>query len=191
MRAKAFVGKRGGTWFYQVHDSTGKTVLGDNTNNWRRIFDAALFDTAAVRRIEGAGHRLKHSYPALVEMAGATMNTVTESGARIMVQALVRSFVDATEVAESSQEWIVRARRLQDALGRVLGVTPNHYDIEELITSFEELDSVECGTHPDLAVNLTLTVNNAPAITEALLGRIERETTALLTNAGFGKRAVA
>ena len=119
------------------------------------------------------------------------MNTITEAGARIMCQHLVRSFVDATEVAESSQEWVVRARRLQDALGRILGVTPTHFDIEELITSFEELDSVEHGTHPDLKVNLTLTVNNAPAVTEALLGRIERETTALLSNAGFGKKVAA
>jgi len=119
------------------------------------------------------------------------VNTITEAGARIMVQHLVRSFVDATEVAESSQEWVLRARRLQDALGRILGVTPTHYDIEELITSFEELDSVETGTHPDLKVNLTLTVNNAPELTDYLLGRVERETTALLTNAGFGKRVAA
>jgi len=119
------------------------------------------------------------------------MNTITEAGARIMVQHLVRSFVDATEVAESSREWVLRARRLQDALGRILGVLPNHYDIEELITSYEELDSVETGTHPDLKVNLSLTVNNAPAITEALLGRVERETTALLSNAGFGKKVAA
>jgi hypothetical protein len=119
------------------------------------------------------------------------VNTITEAGARIMVQHLVRSFVDATEVAESSQEWVLRARRLQDALGRILGVLPTHYDIEELITSYEELDSVETGTHPDLAVNLTLTVNNAPAVTEALLGRVERETTALLNNAGFGRKVAA
>jgi hypothetical protein len=119
------------------------------------------------------------------------MNTITEAGARIMVQHLVRSFVDATEVAESSQEWVLRARRLQDALGRILGVTPTHFDIEELITSFEEIESVETGTHPKLEVNQALTVNNAPALTEYLLGRIERETSALLTNAGFGRRAVA
>jgi len=119
------------------------------------------------------------------------VNTITEAGARIMVQHLVRSFVDATEVAESSQEWVLRARRLQDALGRLLGVTPSHYDIEELITSFEEIESIETGTHPKLEVNQSLTVNNAPELTDYLLGRIERETTALLANAGFGKRVAA
>jgi hypothetical protein len=104
---------------------------------------------------------------------------------------LIRSFVDATEVEESSNEWVARARRLQDALGRVLGVTPTHYDIEELITSFEELDSVECRTHPELVTNLAGTVDNTPEVTDYLLGRIERETTALLVNAGFGKQAAA
>jgi hypothetical protein len=119
------------------------------------------------------------------------LNTITESGARIMVQALVRSFVDATLVEESSHEWVVRARKLQDALGRILGTTPAHYDIEELITSYEELDSVEFRTHPELKVNLAGTVDNAPELSDYILRCIERETTALLTNAGFGKRAVA
>jgi hypothetical protein len=119
------------------------------------------------------------------------MNKVTESGARIMVQALVRSFVDATLVEESSQEWIIRARKLQDALGRVLGVPVHHEDIEELITSFEELESVEYQTHPELVTNLAGTVDNTPEVTDYILGRIERDTTALLVNAGFGKKVAA
>jgi predicted extracellular nuclease len=119
------------------------------------------------------------------------VNTLTEAGARIMVQHLVRSFVDATEVEESSQEWVLRARRLQDQLGGLLGVTPTAADIEELVTSYEELESIEYGTHQDLKVNLTLTINNAPELAEALHGRIERETTDLLENAGFGKKVAA
>ena len=119
------------------------------------------------------------------------MNTITEAGARIMVGHLVRSFVDATEVDESSNEWAARALRLQAALGRILGVMPSHFDIEELITSFEELESIEMGTHPELKVNLSLTIQNAPVLGEYLMGRIDRETTALLTNAGFRKRVAA
>jgi hypothetical protein len=69
MRAKAFLRKRGDAWSYIVFDSTGKYVLSDNTGNWRKIFDAAYFDAAAIRRIEGAGHKLKHSYPKLVDKA--------------------------------------------------------------------------------------------------------------------------
>jgi hypothetical protein len=70
-------------------------------------------------------------------------------------------------------------------------VTPHHDDIEELITSYEELDSVECRTHPELVTNLAGTIDNTPEVTDYLLGRIERETTALLQNAGFGKQVAA
>jgi hypothetical protein len=69
MSAKGIVYKRGDTWFHKVYDRSGKPVMMDNTGNWRVIFDACRKDVAAVRRIESAGHRLKHSYPELVDMA--------------------------------------------------------------------------------------------------------------------------
>lgn len=65
--AKGTVVKRGSAWHYIVRDRHGKYVLSDNTNDWRKIFDSCYFDTAAIRRIEGAGHKLRHSYPQLVE----------------------------------------------------------------------------------------------------------------------------
>lgn len=117
------------------------------------------------------------------------MNRITESGARIMVQTLVRSFVDATPANEDERAWVLRALKLQQSLGKILGATPNHHDIEELITSYEELESVEAGTHPDLVANLARTVDNTDVVTDYLLGRIGRETTDLLNHAGFGRVA--
>jgi len=114
------------------------------------------------------------------------VNRITDTGARIMVQTLTRSFVDATPAFEEPGAYVIRARRLQDQLGRVLGVTPTHWDVEELITSYEELESVETGTHPELVTNLARTIDNTDVVTDYLLGRIGRETTTLLTNAGFG-----
>lgn len=108
-----------------------------------------------------------------------------------MVQTLTRSFVDATPAFEEPGAYVIRARRLQDQLGRVLGVTPTHWDVEELVTSYEELESVEAGTHPDLVTNLARTIDNTDVVTDYLLGRIGRETTALLNNAGFGKLVAA
>jgi hypothetical protein len=119
------------------------------------------------------------------------MMRITEDGARIMVQQLVRSFVDATPYNEEPNAFVTRALKLQASLGRILGVTPSHYDIEELVTSFEELDSVEHGTHPELVTNLAGTVDNTDLVRDYLVGRIGRETTALLTNAGFGKMVAA
>lgn len=119
------------------------------------------------------------------------MNRVTEAGARIMVQTLVRSFVDATPANENERDWVARALKLQQSLGRILGVMPSHHDIEELICTFEELESVEAGTHPDLVTNRARTVDNTDLVTDHLLGRIGRETTDLLENAGFGKTVAA
>jgi hypothetical protein len=51
------------------------------------------------------------------------------------------------------------------------------------------LESVETGTHPDLVTNLARTVDNTGIVTDYLLGRIGRETDALLEHAGFGKVA--
>ena len=115
------------------------------------------------------------------------MNRVTETGARIMTQALVRSFVDQSPAAEMENEWVARALRLQQQLGRILGVTPAHYDIEELITTYEEVQSVEAGTHPDIVRNQAYTVDNTLALTEHLMSRLNQETTALLEHAHFGK----
>jgi hypothetical protein len=108
-----------------------------------------------------------------------------------MVGHLVRSFVDATPVGESEQEWTARALRLQASLGRVLGVMPSHYDIEELVTTFEELESVEHGTHPELVTDMSGITDNTDLVRDYLLGRVGRETTDLLNNAGFGKQAAA
>ena len=119
------------------------------------------------------------------------MMRITEDGARIMVQQLVRSFVDATPFNEEPNAFVTRALRLQASLGRILGVTPSHFDIEELICTFEELDSVEHGTHPELVTNLAGTVDNTDLVRDYLNGRIGRETTDLLTNAGFGKMVAA
>lgn len=119
------------------------------------------------------------------------MNRITETGARIMVQALCRSFVDATPYLEDDLDYVRRERKLQQQLGRILGVTPTAADIIELVTTYEELESVETGTHPDLVTNMARTVDNTLAVTENLLARVNRETSDLLENSGFGKAVAA
>ena len=116
------------------------------------------------------------------------MNRITETGARIMVQHLTKSFVAQTPAVESENEWVGRALRLQQQLGRILGVTPSHYSIEELVTTFEELDSVAYGTHPDLVRNNMYTVDNTQALTDHLMARLHQETTDLLATAKFGQQ---
>jgi hypothetical protein len=66
---------------------------------------------------------------------------------------------------------------------------PSHWSIEELITTFEELESVEHGTHPELVTDMSGITDNTDLVRDYLNGRVIRETTDLLNNAGFGKVA--
>jgi hypothetical protein len=113
------------------------------------------------------------------------MNTITATGAHIMTQALCRVFVQNTPAHENPANWVKRALELQASVARIIGVMPIDTDIEELVTSFEELESIECGTHPDLVRNETRTVDNSLDLTERIVARINTETWTLLNNSGF------
>jgi hypothetical protein len=113
------------------------------------------------------------------------VNTITATGAHIMAQALCRAFVDQSPAHETPQDWVRRALVLQQSIGRIIGALPTVDDITELVTSLEEMESVECGTHPDLVRNEARTIDNSLALTERIAARINNETWALLNNAGF------
>jgi hypothetical protein len=67
--AKAYVFKRRRTWFYEVRDSEGRVLFADNTNDWRKIFDAAFRDATGLKIIERVGHRVEKSWSQLVDEA--------------------------------------------------------------------------------------------------------------------------
>ena len=113
------------------------------------------------------------------------MNTITATGAQIMTQALCRSFVKNSPWDESPNAWARRALDLQASIARIIGFTPTSDDIKELVTSFEQLESIECGTHQDLDRNEARTVDNSLDLTERLIARINTETWTLLNNSGF------
>lgn len=113
------------------------------------------------------------------------MNTITATGAHIMTQALCRVFVRNTPAYELPADWVKRSLVLQASIGRIIGFTPTVDDITELVTSFEELESVECGTHPDLVRNEARTVDNSLDLTERIMARLNAETWTLLNNSGF------
>lgn len=106
----------------------------------------------------------------------------TSMHARWLVRWFCERHVEETPAAETSTEWIVRAQRTQTALNAALGARVNQADMFEVITTLEELQSVECGTHPDIKQNAALTINNVPALTEALNFRLTDEVTDLLAH---------
>lgn len=119
------------------------------------------------------------------------MSTITDTGARIMVQVLCRSFVTSTPANEPPAGWVNRALKLQDTLGRLLGVKPSVDDITEIITSFENLESIEAGTYPGVDYNRALTVDTRPNLVDDMIRRIYTDTNTLLDNIGFTEKAAA
>ena len=111
------------------------------------------------------------------------MNPVSDSHARWLVRWYARQHVAETEWNEPSKAWIARARRTQAAMNAALGVRVNGADLNQLITDFEELESLECGTHPDLVVNNAGTVDNTTELTDRINAQINTTVTELLQSA--------
>jgi hypothetical protein len=75
-----------------------------------------------------------------------------------------------------------RANRSCAALTAAIGARVNPIFMDEVLTTFAEIESVECGTHPDLEVNAALTVNNKPDLLDKLNARLTREVAELLAH---------
>lgn len=103
--------------------------------------------------------------------------------ARWLVRHYAQQHVAETEWDEPSKAWIARARRTQAAMNAALGVRVNGADLNQLITDFEELESLECGTHPDLNVNRAGTVDNTQELTDRINAQINATVTELLQSA--------
>jgi len=108
---------------------------------------------------------------------------VSDSHARWLVRWYARQHVAETEARETSGDWIKRATRTQAAMNAALGVRINGADLNQLITDFEELESLECGTHPDLIVNNAGTVDNTAELTDRINAQINATVTELLQSA--------
>ena len=117
------------------------------------------------------------------------MNPVSDSHARWLVRWYARQHVAETEWNEPSKAWIARARRTQAAMNAALGVRVNGADLNQLITDFEELESLECGTHPDLIVNNAGTIDNTQELTDRINAQINATVTELLQSAEPMSRA--
>lgn len=114
---------------------------------------------------------------------------VSDMHARWLVRHYAGRHVAETEACETPAAWIARARRTQAAVNAALGVRINGADLNQLITDFEELESVECGTHPDLRVNNAYTVDNTGELTDRIQAQINATVTELLASAEPMSRA--
>jgi hypothetical protein len=58
-------------------------------------------------------------------------------------------------------------------------------DVYDLLDSYEALAQLDNGTHEDIEVNATYTVDNRPELRRHIEGNIHQETYILLANAGI------
>jgi len=103
--------------------------------------------------------------------------------ARWLVRWFCGRHVEETDANEPAQAWIARAVRTQAALSAAIGARVNGADMNQLITDLEELESVQCGTHPDLTVNKAYTVDNADELTDRIHRQINTTIDDLLASA--------
>jgi len=113
------------------------------------------------------------------------MNRITEVEARAIIRAYCFDYADNEPAALT---WWEEERLLNDLtlrlswyVGRPL--TASH--IQDVLTTIDELDSVEFGTHPDIERNQAGTIDNTDQLTEALNERLNTEIIQVLSLAGW------
>jgi len=111
------------------------------------------------------------------------MNAVSGMHARWLIREIAQRHVAETEWNETSRSWIARARRTQAAMTAAIGAKVNGADLNQLITDYEELESVETGTHQDLTVNRAGTVDNTAELTERINAQISATVNWLMEHA--------
>lgn len=113
------------------------------------------------------------------------MKRLNEVGAALMLQVVTARFVEETPAYEKDSEWVVRAAEFHDRIAKTLGIRARQEDLFELITTLEELQSVEEGTHPDW------TPGTIPELTDHIMGRIAEEISTILGHSTITERQAA
>lgn len=124
-----------------------------------------------------------------------TTRIVTEERARQIILSQCRQFVEDTPWDEAGHLWDNRCENLANHLTAQTGANIGDamYDLRELLTTVEELQSVEAGTHHRILINHALTIDNRPDLRDELTRTLGDNMSELLTVAGFlpAKQAAA
>lgn len=110
------------------------------------------------------------------------MNRVSDTHAAWLVRRVCERHIQESPADESPLDEVSRANRSCAALTAAIGARVNPIFMDEVLTTFAEIESVECGTHPDLIVNAALTVNNKPDLLDQLNQQLSREIAELLAH---------
>lgn len=113
------------------------------------------------------------------------MNPITEPQARQIIRTFCFDYAD-TEPA--NLEWWEEEAAVDDLTLRLSWYVGRHLTsthINDVLTTIDELDSVEMGVHPEIERNNALTVDNTDWLREQLEIRLDNEISEVLTLAGW------
>lgn len=99
---------------------------------------------------------------------------ISTAQAQAIILSQARQFVEDTTWDEPGHVWDRRLEHLAKFLDNETGADINEKataDLRELITTLEEIQSVDAGTHPDIELNDSRTIDNRPDLRDRL-GRI-------------------
>lgn len=117
----------------------------------------------------------------------STRKTTTRH-ARAVVLSQCRQFVEDTTWDEPGHVWDRRIEELAKHLDSQTGADIAEKaipDLRELITTLEELQSVDTGTHHRILLNTALTIDNRPDLRDELAGTLHDNVTELLQAGNF------
>ena len=113
---------------------------------------------------------------------------ITETEARNIIVSQAKQFVEDTPARESSADEDHRFENLAKWLSFATGADIQEkalQELDEIITTIQELQSLDVGTHPDIELNESRTVDNRDLIRENLDSLLRDQLYNLLQSASF------
>lgn len=110
----------------------------------------------------------------------------TERHARSVILSQCRQFIEDTPWDEPGTEWDRRVEELAKHLDDQTGADISEKaipDLRELLTTLEEIQSVDAGTHHRIKMNTALTIDNRPDLLDEL-HELTRQNVSELLQAG-------
>lgn len=104
------------------------------------------------------------------------MSKVTDAQARHIITSMCRQFIeDEPARGESALDEERRTAQLEWDISAAIGASIRPGSLEDTLTTLAGVQSVECGTHPDVVQNAALTVNTAPDVMDRLNDQLREE----------------
>lgn len=129
-----------------------------------------------------------HPEPNPRQEPAMTVSIITDARARQLITSQCRQFVEDTPADEPGHEWDNRVEHLAKHLAAATGADIENAvsELREILTTIEELQSVDAGTHWRIRKNRALTIDNTADLLDELTNKtLPEQLYFLLQVAGF------